>query len=141
MFVNRLTPKRMLEWNSNYSGDSTPVEILVSQYFIWHFKHTNGFEIKLLVKDEPLPPGVFSSSIYLFDHALSQSGSGKRNTFQNAFSHRFTISQNVSRFSAKWLLKGHTYLKKPAAFSSRFVKVSVYNLSVDTSLVDNIWSC
>ena len=83
----------MLEWNLNYSGDSTPVEILVSQYSIWHFKHTNGFEIKLLAKDEPLPPGVFSSSIYLFDHALSQSRSSKINTFQNAFSHRFTISQ------------------------------------------------
>ena len=99
----------MLEWNLNYSGDSTPVEILVSQYSIWHFKHTNGFEIKLLAKDEPLPPGVFSSSIYLFDHALSQSRSVKEILSKMLFHTVLQSLKNISRFSAKCPLKGHTY--------------------------------
>ena len=57
----------------------------------------------------------------------------------------FHTALNLSKisqgFNAKCPLKDHTYLNKPVAFSSRFVKVSMHKLLVDTSLGGNILSC
>ena len=95
----------MLEWNSNYSGDSTPVEILVPHYSIWHFKHTNGFEIKLLAKDEPLPPGVLARQFtYLTTH--SHRVVPVKEILSKMLFHTVLQSlENISRFSANVHLK------------------------------------